>query len=801
MNVRGGRRAFGAPGIEPRWTHSNKDAIGTAYSSDSKVWYTLWRGIVTECYFPLIDRPQIRDLELLVTDHETFFHEEKRHLETRIERLTLHALGYRIRSRDPQGRYQFTKTVISHPHLPCLLQRIEPKVAPEWRGRLDLYVLLAPHLDGGGWGNTARVWEVAGRSFLAAEKNGVAVALAADVPFRRLSCGYVGASDGYTDLAQNRVMDWEFDEAPEGNVALTGELEASAWEGCTISMAFGRGIANATHNLLQSLCTPFEDLVRKFEDQWERETHHQVPLETAAVRSRTLYHASHALLLAHEDKTFPGAFIASLSIPWGEAKGDEDRGGYHLVWVRDLYHTASGLLAAGNTETARRILIYLAASQQSDGGFPQNFWVNGEAYWKGIQLDEVSYPILLAWKLSRENALGRFDPYPMVLAAAGYLVRHGPATQQERWEEASGYSPSTLAVNIAALLCAAQFARQRGDEETAVFLEDHTDFLESHLEAWTVTRKGTLHPSIRRHYIRILPVDLSNPEPIEDPDEAYLTLANVPPGEPATFPARDIVDAGFLELVRWGIRSPHDPLVEDSLRVVDHVLRVETALGPGWHRYNHDGYGQRADGGPFVGYGQGRVWPLLTGERAHYEIAAGRDPTRLIETLEKFATRGDLLPEQVWDEADRPDLHLYSGRPTGSATPLLWAHAEYITLLRSRRDGSVFDLIPEVRDRYRAPRRSARLSEIWSPHRHARQAASGRLVRIEAPEPFRLHWSSDLWKTVTDTASHPTRLGLEYVDLQTPEEGAGLSFTFYWTRRSAWEGRDYFLRSVSQGTG
>src|SRR5579863_2548712 len=229
-----------------------------------------------------------------------------------------------------------------------------------------------------------------------------------------------------------------------------------------------------------------------------------------------------------------------------------------------MINSATGMLAAGNSATPMRALIYLAVSQQKDGGFPQNFWINGRPYLRGIQLDEVAFPILLAWRLRREKALEGFDPYPMVLRAAGYLVRHGPVTQQERWEEASGYSPSTLASNIAALICAACFARDRGDRATAQYLEEYADFLECHIESWTVTTEGTLLPGVTRHYIRIHPERADNPEPDENPDNGSIAIANTPPGRPNVYPAKEVVDAGFLELVRHGIRSADDPVIVDS---------------------------------------------------------------------------------------------------------------------------------------------------------------------------------------------------------------------------------------------
>jgi len=331
---------------------------------------------------------------------------------------------------------------------------------------------------------------------------------------------------------------------------------------------------------------------------------------------------------------------------------------------------------------------------------------------------------MLAWRLWKTGALEGVDPYPMVRSGAGFLIRHGPATQQERWEECGGYSPSTLAAVIAALTCAADFADSYHDEEDAAFIRDYADFLESHVERWTVTTQGTLVPGIPRHYIRISPVDINNPEPNEDPNTGMLLIHNRPPGERAEFPAKEIVDAGFLELVRYGIRSPGDPLIEASLNVVDAVLKVVTPFGPCWYRFNHDGYGPGADGSPYLGWGKGRLWPLLTGERGHYELAAGRDVKPFIRAMEEFASRGGMIPEQIWDEPDRPASKMHFGQFAGSAMPLMWAHAEYIKLLRSAADGQVFDRIGIVAERYLGKRGRADL-EIWKPMRRVRTTSAG----------------------------------------------------------------------------
>jgi glucoamylase len=786
--------AFGHPGIHPRWTHGGKDGVGTAYAASSQIWFTFWNGIITEVYYPTVDRPQLRDLQYLITDGKSFFHEEKRHLRHKFERLSDHALGYRCTNSDPDGRYAIVKEIITDPHLACVLQRTKVTGDESFVSKLRLYALCAPHLEVGGWGNNGYVAEVNDRKILMAQKQGTWLALAATVPFSRVSCGYVGRSDGWTDLAGNFQMDWEFDHATDGNIALTGQLDLTRDREFTLGLAFGDTQHHAIATLFQALGTPFEAHHKRYTEQWDRTSAHQLPLEKFSSDKGNLYHSTFSLLLAHEDKSYPGALIASLSIPWGEARGDKDQGGYHLVWTRDMVNSASALLASGEHDTPLRALIYLAVSQQEDGGFAQNFWVDGNPYWRGIQLDEVAFPILLALRLSQQNALQDFDPYPMVLKAATYLLRHGPVTQQERWEEASGYSPSTLASNIAGLIGAAYFCRQRADKAAAEFLEQYADFLESHVDAWTITTDGTLVPGIRRHYIRILPDDAGNPDPTEDPNSGILKIANLAAGAQNSFPAKEIVDAGFLELVRYGIRKPDDPVIVDSLKVIDAVLKVDTPMGPVWHRYNHDGYGQRENGGPYAGWGKGRAWPLLTGERAHFELAAGRDVRPFIRAIERFASATGLLPEQVWDEHDRPDTYMFLGRSTGSAMPLMWAHAEYVKLLRSVSDGRVFDLIPEVATRYLGDRKTCQLFEIWKPNRRVRVVKKGYTLRVQVPARFRLHWTRDEWRAVNDTLSSSTSLGIDFVDIPiTTAQQAPIRFTFFWPESNSWEGRDYIV--------
>jgi glucoamylase len=782
--------AFGAPGMEPRWTSSVKDAVGTAYSASSRVWFTCSHGILNEIYHPTIDRAQVRDMEFLVTDGETFAHEEKRDLVSTFEYIHPEALGVRYVNRDPEGRYSLTKEIICDPHHSVVLIEVRLEGHEELLPRLKVYALLAPHLDDGGMGNTARALDVAGHRMLLAWKDPWALAMGASCGFSRVSCGFVGASDGWRDLMDNFRMDWEFGSASNGNVAVLGELDLNGAREFTLAIGIGEAQHTALQKTVSALAMPFEQHRSRFIEQWHRAANPEW-LAAKAGDGGKLMRTSHNVVLAHEDKTYSGAFVASASIPWGQIKGDDDLGGYHLVWTRDMVQTATALLACGRAETARRALVYLACTQQVNGGFAQNFWIDGTPYWTGQQLDEVAFPVILAWRLWKANGLGGMDIFPFVERAAGFLVRNAPITHQDRWEENAGYSPSTLAAVIAGLICAAEMARAHESAEMAVFLEEFADWIERHLEDWTVTNDGVLHPEIKRHYMRIRPPEKGEAYACESCGTEMIRLNNRPPGTRVDFEAREIVDAGFLELVRYGVRRAGDPLMVDSLKVVDAVLKRELPQGPGWLRYNWDGYGQRPDGGPYQGWGQGRVWPLLTGERAHYELAAGNDIGPLISTYEQFATCGQMLPEQVWDEADMPETSLRLGQPAGSAVPLVWAHAEYLKLLRSALDGKPFDRIDPVYERYcetEGRKRARQDLEIYSRHRPIQRIAAGDTLRILDEKRFELIWTEDGWQTTHTALSRTLGSAGFSAEIASGAESGTLQWTLHWPEHDGWLG-------------
>lgn len=780
--------AFGAPGIEPRWASSAKEGIGTAYHTSCRLWFTLSHGIVNEIYYPRVDQPNSRDFQFLITDGQTFCHEERRHLEHLVEYPEHDCLLYKLTNTDPNGRYRLIKHVLTDPHRSVLLVHTKLEVLDKsLNGKLRLYALLAPF----GADNSAWCSDIGANTLIHAQRGAVHMVLGCSSGFSRRSVGFVGASDGWQDLMANFQMDWEFHKAEKGNVALIGEIKIPDSGEFTMAVACGGSYQSTAVKLMQSLAEPFEIHREGYVRQWQRAlVNPKFDFSADTCDGGGMYRLSRCVLLSHEDKLFQGAIVASMSIPWGETKAEDDRGGYHLVWTRDLVQSATALLATGQTGTPLRALIWLAAIQHADGSFPQNCWIDGTAYWSGIQLDEIAAPMLLGWRLYRQQvSLHLFHPRTMMTRAAAFLILQGPVTCQERWEENAGYSPSTLATVIAGLACAAQLARDHDHPETADFVLAYTDWLVAHLEEWTVTTKGELVEGFPRHYVRINPSNPVTPEPHADPNTTMLQVAN----GGGLHPARNIVGGDFLHLVRLGIRSADDPIIRDSIEVIDRVIKRDLPQGPCWRRYNHDGYGQKDDGSAFDGGGVGRCWPILAGERGHYELAAGRDPMPFIKAMEQFANHGGMITEQLWDADDLADNCMKRGFPTGSAMPLCWSHAEYISLVRSRHDGVCFDLAEPAHERYvKNPVQSRH--EIWTLRHRLERMPRGKILRIILATEASVVWSADGWANSAglDTV-HETALNLWYADLPTANllAGSAIAFTFFWKGEQRWQGQNW----------
>jgi glucoamylase len=704
--------------------------------------------------------------------------------------------AYRLTNTCLQGRYRIEKEVIADPQRAVVLQRIRFVPLQGTLADYHLYVLLAPHLGNRGAGNSAWVGDFKGAPMLFAERAGQgALALAASVPWLGRSVGFVGVSDGWQDLARHCRLTWQYTRAENGNVALVGEVDLLAAGGeVVLAVGFDSHALSAGHHARASLLAGFDAALAQYVAEWQTWQASLLALDEAPAGAPNYYRVSTAVLHTHEAKQFPGGIIASLSVPWGQSKGDDDLGGYHLVWTRDLVEAVGGLMAAGALETARRVLRYLQVTQEADGHWPQNMWLDGTPFWTGVQLDEAGFPILLAAQAWREGVLNTGEVaqlWPMVRQAAGFIVRNGPVTEQDRWEEDGGYSPFTLAVTVSALLAAADLADLARETALAGYLRETADAWNDGIERWTYVTGTALarQVGVAGYYVRIAPPDTPA---AASPAQGYVPIKNRPAGQ-VLEPAGQIVSPDALALVRFGLRSPHDPRIVDTVTVIDATLKVETPGGPAWRRYTDDGYGEHADGSPFDGAGIGRAWPLLTGERAHYELAAGREAEarRLLRAMEAFAGDGGLLPEQVWDAPDIPERELRFGRPSGSAMPLVWAHAEYVKLRRSLREGRVFDLPPQPVQRYLVERTGSPYTP-WRFNHKIRALPVGQTLRVEVPAPAVVRWSADGWQTSGDVATRDTGLGMHVADLPTAalDVGTVLRFTFYGPSAAGWARAD-----------
>jgi glucan 1,4-alpha-glucosidase len=618
-------------------------------------------------------------LEFVVTDGAGFFERESVDTDHLVEVPARDVLAFRQTNTSRSGRYRIVRETFTDPaHQTIAVHvRFEPTGAP-----LRLYLYADPAIDNSGLHDTV---DVSGDAIVAAQGN-VFMAIASSTGFGDKTGGFVNVNDGLADLRSSGGLVRRFHRAEDGNVAATAGLRqqpAGSAMDFVVAVSFGSSADGAIAEARATLAQPIDRTLQTYSSGWREYVATLEPVDAAYADE---YAMSAMVLRAHEDKTFRGAVIASMTIPWGNEvdAGDGNAGGYHLVWARDLYEVATAFMAMGDRAAAERALDYLFRVQQkADGSFPQNSWLDGRPYWGSLQLDEVAYPIVLAHELGRTDASTYRDH---VRPAAEFIVSRGPSTPQERWEEEGGYSPSTIAAELAGLVCAAAIADANHDAAAASKYRSTADSWLARLDSWTSTRNGPL--AREPYYVRIAQHGtLDTGEPLEINNGG------------GTYDERTIVDAGFLELVRLGIRPANHPLIVRSLPVVDRTIKVDTPAGPAWYRYNHDGYGEKANGRGWVDTGVGRLWPLLTGERGEYELARGGDARPLLDTLQKFANAGRMLPEQVWDRRDSPAPHLRFGQGTGSATPLAWSHAQFIRLALAVKRGRVVET-PEVVRKY-----------------------------------------------------------------------------------------------------
>jgi glucoamylase len=683
--------APGAPGTKHAWAPADKHGFGTATQLRSTVWFTLRSAELTEAYYPDLGTPSLRSLEFVVTDGTFVDRETGPGVRSSVRSLG----GLAFRQTTRTSRWILTKTWISDDSRPTVLGRVQ---FTSLTGKpLRVYALVDPAPGDDGNDDTG----LSLGSELVASDDTVASAIAARPRLRQTTSGYAGsASDPWTDLESDGDLDATYDATAAGNVvqaARTPLTGRGRHRSMTLAIGFGASQPTARRRAAASLDPPFADKRVAYSAAWFAYLGHlRKPPKFIRrdARLKRLYDQSLLVLAASEDKRNRGASVASPTMPWVwgtlTLEGNETSGPYHLVWPRDLYHVATAQQVAGDGPAARRLLDFLWRVQKPDGSFWQNTEVDGPEHWTTEQLDETALPIVLSWWLKRRGP----TDWTHVRAAADYLVANGPESDQERWENQSGWSPNTIAAEIAGLICAADIARRNGDTARATTYETTADTYQRMVQTWTATTNGPYSPN--PYYLRVTKDGNPNDGSTYDPGDNH----SQPEDE------RKIVDQSFLGLVLFGAKRHDDPVIRNSLAVGDRILRVRTPNGPVWHRFTFDGYGETATGAQWdifptkANQTSGRLWPLLTGERGEYELLAGNSARPHLRTIARTANDGLMLPEQVWD--GKPPTSEPAGEGTRSATPLAWTHAQFLRLAWSIQRGRPIERPCIVVRRYNA---------------------------------------------------------------------------------------------------
>jgi glucoamylase len=740
------------PGALSHFDLARKDCLGTARNTTSKVWFTIANGVLSDVYYPTNDNTNVETLQYIVTDGTSFTDLQTRDTTYTVQPLSSRALDCRVTATAKSGKYRIVTDYLTDPNRNTVVMSIHFVPLVGDLSTYQLYVRYDPSINGNGGGGTGNG---GGDSGVLDTSTGHAIPVAADlrtssnavnrtyaVPvysaldassaFTQVSNGFAGRpSDGLTQLDASHALTTTYGEADNGNLVQTARLDLTRGSTFTLALGFGTSAASAVGAAEGTLATQVSQLTKNYEDGWAAydarlnapPTHMNGATGDQWHQLVDEYYLSANVLKASEDKTFPGALVASLASPWGQSvsAGDPNNtffGSYREVFARDLYESWTGLLADGDVQTARDAVLFLFNQQQQpDGSMPRNSLLNGKLAPDsfGTQLDEASYPIIMAYQLGMTDA-GLYENH--IKPAANFVIGHGPTFGSERWEEQGGFSPSTISAEIAGLVAAADIAAANGDTTSANVWHGVADDWQRSLEGWTVTTNGPLatHP----YFIRLSKTG--------DPNAAI--SYNVGNGGP-TLDQRSVIDAGFLELVRLGLVPANDPAVTESLPVVDATIKTNTPSGPGWHRYNGDGYGDgAADGHPWAptGRGTGHVWPLLTQERGEYALASGDAATALsfLDTLRQFGSGVGLIPEQDWEQPSLTaspfgtdptvaSIGFVDGQAAGSAAPLTWTAGAYVRLLGNLAGQQLVDRPADTYSRYVTHQQRQTLLTVTAP--------------------------------------------------------------------------------------
>jgi glucoamylase len=662
-------RAPGAPGGRAAWAPADKQGFGTSATPDSRVWFTLRKAELTELYYPDLSHPSARSLEFMVDGKRVA-----------TGAVTQDTLTYTQTS--STSKWRLTRTYATDPQRSVVVVKVRFESLDG--ADHDVEVEFDPQLYNDG---TDDVGWTRGQALLAHDSR-IASALVARPALTRTSSGYQGHTADLLEHTYNALRPGNV--VQQAHTRLTGR---GTHRDLQLAIGFATVGTAALDVANASLDDGFDAVASDYKAGWVEYRNRLKPIPAAAIGVLGSYETSLLVLKAHEDKDNPGAFVASPSMPWGWGELRIDEGNprsapYHLVWARDLYQIATELLAAGDKDSADRALDFLFDEQQlDDGSFPQNSQVDGKPKWKGVQMDQVGLPIVLAWQLGRTGA----RDWRHIRKAADFIVDNGPVSEQERWENQEGYSPGTIAAEIAGLVCAADIANRNGDAGRASAYLRKADSWAANVQKWTATTNGPY--SDAPYYLRLT----------KDRDPDTGTKYAIGDSGPSDIDQRRVVDVSFLELVRLGIKRADDPVVLNTLKITDAKLKA----GDFWHRFSFDGYGERRDGKSWRLFDDdtrrtlGRAWPIFAGERGEYELLAGRSAGRLLQDMAQAANGGGMLPEQVWDgrqPTGKPGFE--QGEGTFSATPLAWTHAQLVRLAWSAEAGTPIERPKIVADRY-----------------------------------------------------------------------------------------------------
>jgi glucoamylase len=742
--------APGGPGALSHFDLARKDCLGTANNTTSKVWYTVAGGVISDVYYPTIDNTNVETLQYIVTDGSTFTDLQSRDMTYTVQALDKGGMECEVTATAKSGAYSIVTDYFTDPGRNTLLMRARMHSATH--GPLQLFVRFDPTINGNGGGgagnggaDSATVDSSTGHPVMVAYDTKTTtnalnrdyaqpVFAALDGPFDQATSGFAGTpSDGLSELDASHNLAQLYSDALNGNVVQTGRvaLHGDGSGRFTLALGFGADQASAVGSAEGSLHSDIGSLRDTYRNSWSTydsgltRPPHKLPGLTQAGADQLTdeYYLSANVVKASEDKTFPGAIVASLASPWGQAvsAGDPSNtyfGSYREVFARDLYEAWTGLVADGDIATARDAVTFLFdRQQQADGSMPRNSLLNGKPAPDSFntQLDECSYPILMAWTLGMTDS----TLYQQHIRPAAYFVAsHGPSFGPERWEEQSGYSPSTIAAEIAGLISAADIADVNGDHVSARVFRGAADDWQRSIKGWTVTTTGPLaaHP----YFIRLSKTG--------DPNAAI--FYNVGNGGP-TLDQRTVIDAGFLELSRLGELAASDPAIQESLPVVDSTIQSITPSGPGWHRYNGDGYGDAASNGhPWAptGQGTGHLWPALSAERGENGLQTGNtaEAVALLQSMNSFASGVGLIPEQDWELANLgaspygtdptvASIGFQDGKPAGSAAPLTWSAGSFVRLSADIRAGRPLDQPANTTARYITHQQGATSLTVTAP--------------------------------------------------------------------------------------